>query len=446
MANAVKEANLATREARSRLDKRKKPHWRLLDSGLHLGYFKGERGGSWIGRRYAGKGKYSEKTLGTADDRQDADGNTILTFSQAKKHAEAWAAGDSERTRLEKLGAPLTVGMAVEEYLAAREKAGLLDGSYRLKRHLLTHPIADKLLAGLKSTDLSDWLGNLAGKDGKPLKPATIARTATDLKAALNAARPAHPEQLPDGPGFQLMVKDGLKPRKAMAPATRKPQILSDAKLKAVDAAAIEVDEDGDWEGDLRMMLAVLAATGTRFSQAARITVGDVQQAERRIMVPVSRKGRGEKNQSHTRCPVPAELIDLLKPALDGRDDDEILLLRPRWKQTGPVAWVKTGREPWLHPSELSRPWQAIREKVGLSADIVPYTFRHSSIVRWLRKGKPVLWVAKLHDTSSAMIDSHYGAFILDADDEHAAEAVVPLLSTPVMPLLRAVPKEAGRA
>lgn len=434
MANVVKHVDLSTREARSRLERRKKPHWNPIDNGaLHLGYFKGERGGSWIGRRYVGGGKYLESKLGIADDQREADAVNILTYRQARKAAEKWEREDAEAKRLEMLGPPLTVRKVVEEYHAARERAGLPDSSYRLKKHLLSHPLADALLGELRSTDLSAWLYGL-GEGEKPVAPATSARTATDFKAALNAARLTYPEQLPDGPAFQLMVKDGLKPRKAKAPAARKLQILGDARLKAIDAAAIEVDNEGGWGGDLRMMLAVLAATGTRFSQAARITVGDVQRLERRIMVPVSHKGQGEKGQSHTRCPVPAQLIELLTPALAGRGDDETLLLRPRWKQTAPAKWVKIGRAPWLNASELTRPWKSIREKAGLSVDIVPYALRHSSIVRWLRKGKPVLWVAKLHDTSSEMIDSHYGAYILDADDEHAAEAVVPLLSDPVTP------------
>ena len=35
--------------------------------------------------------------------------------------------------------------------------------------------------------------------------------------------------------------------------------------------------------------------------------------------------------------------------------------------------------------------------------------------------------VAALHDTSSAMIEKHYAAFIVDAMDELAARAIVPL-------------------
>jgi hypothetical protein len=127
--------------------------------------------------------------------------------------------------------------------------------------------------------------------------------------------------------------------------------------------------------------------------------------------------------------------LTLLKPALAGRKGHEALLQRPRWKQTGPATWVKDSRGPWLNPSELSRPWKAIRVKAKLSADVVPYAFRHSSIVRGLREGLPVRLVAAQHDTSSAMIEKHYAAYIVDAMDELAGRAVVPLLSAPVSPL-----------
>jgi hypothetical protein len=47
----------------------------------------------------------------------------------------------------------------------------------------------------------------------------------------------------------------------------------------------------------------------------------------------------------------------------------------------------------------------------------------------WLRAGLLVRLVAVLHDTSSAMIEKHYAAGIIDAFDELAAGGVVPLVS-----------------
>ena len=68
-----------------------------------------------------------------------------------------------------------------------------------------------------------------------------------------------------------------------------------------------------------------------------------------------------------------------------------------------------------------------------MAAGTIPYSLRHSSIVRGLRAGLPVRLVAALHDTSSAMIERHYAAFIVDAMDELAARAVVPLTTAPTL-------------
>ena len=79
----------------------------------------------------------------------------------------------------------------------------------------------------------------------------------------------------------------------------------------------------------------------------------------------------------------------------------------------------------------MTRPWAAIIARAGLAAGTIPYALRHSSIVRGLRAGLPVRLVAALHDTSSAMIEKHYAAYIVDAMDELAARAVVPLTTAP---------------
>ena len=59
------------------------------------------------------------------------------------------------------------------------------------------------------------------------------------------------------------------------------------------------------------------------------------------------------------------------------------------------------------------------------------YALRHSSIVRGLRAGLPVRLVAALHDTSTAMIEKHYAAFIVDATEELARRAVTHLVTEP---------------
>src|SRR5690349_13930362 len=89
MGRKVRDASLETRSARLKLPIGGKPRWRLIESGLHLGYRRPKNGsGTWIARRYVGKGVYQEKKFGIADDFTDVDPNerpadddrTIRTF------------------------------------------------------------------------------------------------------------------------------------------------------------------------------------------------------------------------------------------------------------------------------------------------------------------------------------------------------------------------------
>jgi len=95
MARRVRDANLETRAARSKLKPSGKPYWRAIGPGLHIGYRKGKRGAVWTVRRYAGGESYNESTIGQADDAVDADGDWVLDFWQAQERARV--ASKSER-------------------------------------------------------------------------------------------------------------------------------------------------------------------------------------------------------------------------------------------------------------------------------------------------------------------------------------------------------------
>ena len=84
MARTVRDANLETRTARTRLKVAGKPYYRSIDPGLHLGYRKGHAGGKWVMRWYVGDQNYKIETIGTADDSADADGIAVLDFRQAQ--------------------------------------------------------------------------------------------------------------------------------------------------------------------------------------------------------------------------------------------------------------------------------------------------------------------------------------------------------------------------
>jgi integrase len=235
-------------------------------------------------------------------------------------------------------------------------------------------------------------------------------------------------------------IKDGLATVNAAPAVAREAQVLPDADVRAIISAAWEVDAGDEWEGDLGRLVLVLAATGARFGQIVRMTVADVQATQHRLMIPVSRKGRGEKTTTHIGVRVGDDVLAALAKATAGRKGSEPFLLRPHWQPVAAVRWEKGPRGPWHSAAELTRPWAAIIKRAEIADGTVPYALRHSSIVRGLRAGLPVRLVAALHDTSSAMIERHYAAFIVDAMDELAALAVVPLTTAPatVTPIAQA--------
>jgi hypothetical protein len=52
MARTLQDAQIGSRAARFRLKQRREPYWRSLSEGVGLGYRRGAKGGTWVGRAY----------------------------------------------------------------------------------------------------------------------------------------------------------------------------------------------------------------------------------------------------------------------------------------------------------------------------------------------------------------------------------------------------------
>lgn len=429
MAKTVVEARLGTRNARASLAEG--VHWREIDSGahIHLGYRKGKRGGRWLVRWYRGDQKYRQETIGVADDKLESDGINSLNYDQAEKAAKKHVAKDRQRINAESAGPVLTVKDAIEKYVAKRDAAvairkGKAEGevksdAHRLVRHVLSNEdLANTLLYRLTKEQLTKWRDGLGGA------VSTRQRTANDLRAALRELAP--------NADIREVIADGLDWGNDESPVqvARDNQILTDDQVRRLIQAAGENDDDGD----LFRMVIVLCATGARFSQVARIRVGDVQASESRIIVPPSWKGKPSKQKPPIRVPIGSDVLTALLPVTIGRKKSDPLLERWRHEQagrdtrTGRTIWRRKERGAWTTASELTRPFAAIAEAAGMPGTI-PYALRHTSIMRGLKAGLPIRLVAANHDTSVEMIERHYGRFISDALDELAARAVVPLVS-----------------
>ena len=143
MARRTPDARLESRESRSRLASRGKPHYRLLEPGLHIGYrrLKGRKGrpavaGTWVARHYIGSQSYVVEKIGTADDFSDADGTIILSFAQAQDKARSHMVRRAQSTN--GTAGPLTVQAAVEIYLQILEAHGksAVDARHRAQAHI----------------------------------------------------------------------------------------------------------------------------------------------------------------------------------------------------------------------------------------------------------------------------------------------------------------------
>src|SRR6202022_4272459 len=144
------------------------------------------------------------------------------------------------------------------------------------------------------------------------------------------------------------------------------------------------------------LMVEVLAVTGARISQAARLTCADLQvdRPDPRLMMPSSFKGHGEKQITHRPVPITQELAAALESARGDRPDDAPLLL----KQDG-TRWQE------VYTSDHRTLFRRTIERAELDPnEVTSYALRHSSIVRCLLGHVPSMVTAMQHDTSEAAV------------------------------------------
>lgn len=262
MARTVKDANLATRTARANLPPRKRPYYRLILQGLHLGYYRGARTGSWSARRFIGAGRYEETKLGTADDVADADGIAILSFGQAQEKARAWFATRAlADAGLEAPLAPYTASDALDDYERDYVRRGgkAVD---RLRHSINAHirPAFGLIeLQKLSRPKIEGWLENLASTpprlrarkgqaprhrnrdnslEGVRRRRESANRVLTVLKAALNLA-------YQHGKTRSRVAWESVKPYRDVGAS--KIRYLSDTESKQlVEACAVPFPASGD--------------------------------------------------------------------------------------------------------------------------------------------------------------------------------------------------------
>ena len=397
MARKVRDAKLESRSARLRLPIRKKPYTGpSLARGIMLLYRRNKTNGTWVVKAANGHGGYWTKGFSVADDFEDADGTHVLTFHQAGDTGKALARGKTGTIDAK----PLTVADAIAAYKRDLKSRGKhLTNATRVEYHL-TGTLAGKPVGMLTVRDLQAWRDGLIDK----MEPSSVNRTRIGLRAALELAATLD-QRITNRHVFRLGLR-GL-------PGSNKARriVLPDGDVLRIVAAAYEVDRA------FGLLIDVLAVTGARISQAARLTCGDLQadRPDPRVMMPTSFKGRGQKRMTHRPVPITPVLAIELKEAKGNRPDHEPLLL----KRDG-TAWQQTST---VDHRDLFR--RAVEKAELDSGEITSYALRHSSIVRALLGGVPVAVTAQQHDTSVREIEAHYAAYILDHSDALSRRALL---------------------
>jgi integrase len=398
---------LETPTARAKLAPRKASYFVRVAPHIALGYRRNQSGfGTWSVRFADGSASGWLKAFGTADDKEPANDKTVFNYDQALMQARKLARGEAAAdTETAATGfAPVSVGEALDTYEAdLKARGGSVYNAKGPRGHLGTQLLA-KPVALLDAKELRKWRDGLLAKG---LQPSSVVRYCKSLRAALNLAA-SHDKRIQNSDAWEA----GLE---SLPDATvARNVILDDRTVSRIVNAAYARDQK------LGLLVDVLATTGSRPSQAARLLVEDLHGgAMPRLSVPKSAKG-GSKNRAarkHERVSVPITpaLAAKLKQAAKGRTADAPLLL-----QSNGLPWSD-------RPSDDYR--EQVREivkSIGRDPEETTlYALRHSSIVRQLLRNLPVRLVAALHDTSIAQIERTYSKFITDHSDDISRAALL---------------------
>lgn len=393
MARSIRSATLETRSARLRLPVARKPGFIKLGPQLGLGYRRNITAGTWVARLADGKGGNWTKAIATADDFEDADGVSILDFWQAQEKARALARENGGEGRAAE---PTSVEQALVRYETDLKMRGGDPGNVARVRAHMTGALAGKPLPLLSVRDLRGWRDRLSAG----LAPATVNRTCTVLKAALNLAAD-HDERITSRRTWEIglaSIPDAEEARNVILDPRTIRRLITEARAHSPQFG---------------LLVDVAAVTGARVSQLARLEVQDLQMGTApRLLIPASRKGNNAKAALRRPVPITPELAARLAAGDSNRIAITPLLVKPSG-----AAWRK---------SDHNRPFARVVQRCDLDPrEVTIYALRHSSIVRQLLAGVPVRVVAVNHDTSVVMIERNYSRHIGDHADSLARAALL---------------------
>lgn len=416
MARNVKDAALENRTARQRLAVQKEPHWKMLDTGLALGYRRNQRCGSWLVRRWDDESRrYRKHQLpGQADDVQDADGIAVLSFSHAQAAARQWWQDEQRRAmghEPTRKGAYL-VSDAVSDYLVARERRGsrgVPRDRYQAETHILP-ALGSADVRKLTTTRLRTWHESLAheakrlrtAKDATKLnklpipdknhtealraRRSTANRILTVLKAALNRAW--HEGHVDSDDAWRK-----VKPFRSVD-AAKLIHLTADEVARLVNACP----------DDFRELVRGALLTGCRYGELVDMQIEDFNPDAGTVTVRESKSGKPRY------VTLTSEGVVVFQTLCAG-------------KAASSKVFVRADGNPW-GKSHQQRPLRNALGRAGINKAVNFHALRHTHATMLAMQGVPMAVIAhQLGHADTRMAEKHYAhlapSYIADTIRRH---------------------------
>jgi integrase len=398
MARTIKNAKTDSRSGRAKLAYRREPYWTVISAGCAIGYRRGSNGGRWIARLRDETGKQNYEALGAADDAREPDGLTVFSFSQAQERARAFfvkrsreIAGHSAPDE-----GPYTVNAALDDYFAERDRRG--SKSAKSDRYAAAARIRPSLghieLARLTTKKIRDWQTeiekapklirtargaskqgishiNAADPDAVRARKATANRILTVLKAALNVA-------FQEGRVHSDTDWRKVKPAKEVdAPIV---QFLSAPEcVRLVNACS----------GNFRDLVRGALVTGCRYSELARLQIGDVSADGGTVTIRLSKGGK----RRHV--------------ALN-EEGQQLFAALGAGKRRGDHVFIRDDGGIW-GASHQQRPIEEASSRAKLEPTVTFHILRHTYASALAMKGVSMRVIAdQLGHADTRMTEKHY--------------------------------------
>jgi integrase len=385
VARSIYSEKLRNRTNRLRLPARKKPYKVLIAPGIFLAYR----------RNSCGPGTWSVvagflKRFALADDHEDANNGSVLSFHQAQAKAlQLVRGGEGDNA------APLTVAEAIDGYATDLEARGGAKYNASSVRNHLSQATLSKVVALLTESELLHWRNGMVAKG---LKLSSANRIGKSFKAALALAA-RRDKRIANVAAW----KNGLKPLRATGCSNqpRDNYYLPDSTIRAIvrECYAVEAEAEDSKLVSFGALIDTLAGTGVRESQVLKLRPDDLRDDNTktpRLMMWCSAKGK-HRDPEQRALPISPKLAAMLRARAIARGPAKPLFDR---------VW------------NLSVHFRVVLERLGLDLSLTPYTLRHSSIIRQIRANTPMRIIAYAHDTSVIEIERTYGRYLNNASED----------------------------